>query len=57
MQLCKYIDLQVLKYQLCKYEIMEIFLYTRGMQIYKCVGMPLCIYTSIQICKKVDMKN
>ena len=28
-----------------------------GMQINKCVCMPLCIYTSIQICKKENMKN
>ena len=27
------------------------------MQLFKCVGMPLCMYASIQICKKVVKKN
>ena len=37
MQLCKYIDLQVLKYQLGKNKIMEIFIYKR-IKVYKCAG-------------------
>ena len=60
MQLCQYIDLQILKYQLCKYESMEIIIEVNkcaGMQIFKCVGMPLSMYASIQICKKVSMKD
>ena len=60
----KYIDLQLLKYQHCKYESMEIFMYKRikiykcaGLQIFKCVHMPLCMYASIQIYQKVTIKE
>ena len=58
------LDLQLLKYQLCKYETLEISLYKRikiykcaGLQIFKCVGMRLCMYAGIQICQKESMKE
>ena len=64
MQVCKSVDLQILKFQLCKYESMKIFMYKRikvytcaGMQISKCVGMPLCMNSSIHICKNRRMKH
>ena len=56
MQLWKYIDLQPLKYQLCKCKSMKIFMYKiykfAGLQIFKCVRMPLCMYTSIEYARK-----
>ena len=59
MQLGKYVDLQILNF-----ESMEIFMYKRikvykcaYMQISRCLGMPLCIYASIQKCQKVSMKE
>ena len=59
-----YIYLQLLKYPLCKYKSMEIFMYKRkkiykcaGLQIFKCLGIPLCMYTNMQIGQKVSMKE
>ena len=46
MQICKYVDLQILKFQLCKYESMEIFMYKR-IKVYKCAGMQVCKYLSV----------
>ena len=33
MQFCKYIDLHILKHQLCKYESMEILMYNEDKSI------------------------
>ena len=62
MQVRRFTDI---KGQLCKYESMETFIYKRikvykyaGMQIFKCVGIPLCMYASIQslkVCKFLSM--
>ena len=44
--LCKYIDIHILKYQLCKYEGIEIFMYKR-IKVYKCARMQVCKYLSV----------
>ena len=50
MQVCKYVDLQILRYQLCKYESMEIFMYKR-IKVYKCAGMQIfkCLHACMQV--------
>ena len=58
MCICNYASIKIYRYQPCKYEIMERFMYKRiksiqvcraCMQIFKCVGMPLCMYASTQV--------
>ena len=64
MCVCNYASTKIylLKFQLCNYESMEIFMCKRikvykcaGMHIFKCVGIPLCMYASMQIGNKVSM--
>ena len=64
MCICNYASIKIYRYQPCKYEIMERFMYKRiksiqvcraCMQIFKCLGMPLCMYESTQVSNYVIM--
>ena len=59
MQLCKYVDLQILKYQLSKYESVEIFKYKcryANISVYRYAFMHICRYTNMPLSKYKRLK-